>query len=82
MISNNCLLEILTKLQKFILTAENLKGSGDDKKQFVIACLQGFIPEGDTKKILMPLMLSFIDFAVTLMNQGKMLSVGKQCGCR
>ena len=73
--------EILTKLQKFILCAENLKGSGDDKKQFVIACLQGFIPEGDTKKILMPLMPSFIDFAVTLMNQGKMLSVGKQCGC-
>ena len=73
--------EILTKLQKFILTAENLKGSGDDKKQFVIACLQGFIPEGDIKKILMPLMPSFIDFSVTLMNQGKMLSVGKQCSC-
>ena len=74
--------EILTKLQKFILCAENLKGSGKDKKEFVIACLQGFIPEGDTKNILMPLMPSFIDFAVTLMNQGKMLSVGKQCGCR
>ena len=73
--------EILTKLQIFILCAENLKGSGKDKKEFVIACLQGFIPEGDTKKILMPLMPSFIDFAVTLMNQGKMLSVGKQCSC-
>ena len=73
--------EILTKLQKFILTAENLKGSGDDKKQFVIACLQGFIPEGDIKKILMPLIPSLIDFSVTLMNQGKMLSVGKQCSC-
>ena len=73
--------EILTKLQKFILCAENLKGSGDDNKQFVIACLQGFIPEGDTKKIVMPLIPSLIDFAVTLMNQGKMLSVGKQCGC-
>ena len=73
--------EILTKLQKFILCAENLKGSGDDKKQFVIACLQGFIPEGDTKKILMPLIPSLIDFSVTLMNQGKMLSVGKQCSC-
>ena len=73
--------EILTKLQKFILTAENLKGSGDDKKQFVIACLQGFIPEGDIKKILMPLIPSLIDFSVTLMNQGKMLSIGKQCGC-
>ena len=69
--------EILTKLQKFILCAENLKGSGDDKKQFVIACLQGFIPEGDTKKILMPLIPSLIDFSVSLMNQGKMLSVGK-----
>ena len=73
--------EILTKLQKFILCAENLKGSGDDKKGFVIACLQGFIPEGDTKKIVMPLIPSLIDFAVTLMNQGKMLSVGKQCSC-
>ena len=73
--------EILTKLQKFILCAENLKGSGKNKKEFVIACLQGFIPEGDTKKILMPLMPSFIDFSVSLMNQGKMLSVGKQCGC-
>ena len=73
--------EILTKLQKFILCAENLKGSGDDKKQFVIDCLQGFIPEGDTKKILMPLIPSLIDFSVSLMNQGKMLSVGKQCGC-
>ena len=73
--------EILTKLQKFILCAENLKGSGDDKKQFVIACLQGFIPEGDTKKIVMPLIPSLIDFSVSLMNQGKMLSVGKQCGC-
>ena len=73
--------EILTKLQKFILCAENLKGSGDDKKQFVIACLQGFIPEGDIKKILMPLIPSLIDFSVTLMNQGKMLSVGKQCSC-
>ena len=73
--------EILTKLQKFILCAENLKGSGDDKKQFVVACLQGFIPEGDIKKILMPLIPSLIDFSVTLMNQGKMLSVGKQCGC-
>ena len=73
--------EILTNLQKFILCAENLKGSGKDKKEFVIACLQGFIPEGDTKKILMPLIPSLIDFSVSLMNQGKMLSVGKQCGC-
>ena len=73
--------EILTKLQKFILCAENLKGSGDDKKEFVIACLQGFIPEGDTKKILMPLLPSLIDFSVSLMNQGKMLSIGKQCSC-
>ena len=82
MISNNCLLEILTKLQKFILCAERLhSSSGKDKKEFVIACLQGYIPEGDTKKIVMPLIPVLIDFAVSLMNQGKMLSVGKQCGC-
>ncbi len=74
--------EILTNLQKFILCAERLQGSsGDDKKQFVIACLQGYIPEGDTKTILMPLIPVLIDFSVSLMNQGKMLSVGKQCGC-
>ena len=74
--------EILTKLQKFILCAERLQSSsGKDKKEFVIACLQGYIPEGDTKTILMPLVPSLIDFSVTLMNQGKMLSVGKQCSC-
>ena len=73
--------EILTNLQKFILCAENLKGSGNDKKEFVIACLQGYIPEGDTKTILMPLIPVLINFAVSLMNQGKMLSVGKQCSC-
>ena len=81
MISNNCLLEILTNLQKFILCAENLKGSGDDKKQFVIACLQGFIPEGDTKNILLPLIPVLIDFSVNLMNSEKMLSIKKKCGC-
>ena len=81
MISNNCLLEILTNLQKFILTAENLKGSGNDKKDFVISCLIGFIPEGETKTILMPLIPSLIDFAVNLMNSEKMLSIKKKCGC-
>ena len=74
--------EILTNLQKFILCAERLQSSsGKDKKEFVIACLQGYIPEGDTKKILMPLLPSLIDFLVSLMNQGKMLSIGKQCSC-
>ena len=74
--------EILTKLQKFILCAERLQSSsGKDKKEFVIACLQGYIPEGDTKTILLPLIPSLIDFSVSLMNQGKILSVGKQCGC-
>ena len=73
--------ELLTNLQKFILCAERLQGSGNDKKEFVIACLQGYIPEGDTKTILMPLIPVLIDFSVSLMNQGKMLSVGKQCGC-
>ena len=74
--------EILTNLQKFILCAERLhSSSGKDKKEFVIACLQGYIPEGDTKTILMPLIPSLIDFSVTLMNQGKMLSVGKKCSC-
>ena len=73
--------EILTNLQKFILTAENLKGSGIDKKEFVISCLIGFIPEGETKTILMPLIPSLIDFAVSLMNSEKMLSIKKKCGC-
>ena len=81
MIPDNYLLEILTKLQKFILTAENLKGSGDDKKEFVIACLQGYIPEGETKKILIPLIPVLIDFSVTLMNTERMLGIRKRCGC-
>ncbi len=82
MLSNNGLLEILTNLQKFILTAERLQGSsGDDKKEFVIACLQGYIPEGEIKTILMPLIPSLIDFAVNLMNSEKMLSIKKKCGC-
>ena len=81
MTSNNCLIEILTNLQKFILCAENLKGSGKDKKDFVISCLIGFIPEGETKTILMPLIPSLIDFAVNLMNSEKMLSIKKKCGC-
>ena len=73
--------EILTNLQKFILCAENLKGSGKDKKEFVIACLQGFIPEGETKTILMPIMPVLIDFAVNLMNMEQVLSIKKKCGC-
>ena len=82
MISNNCLLEILTNLQKFILCAERLQSSsGKDKKEFVIACLQGYIPEGDTKTILMPLIPVLIDFSVSLMNSEKMLSIKKKCGC-
>ena len=81
MLSNNGLIEILTNLQKFILTAENLKGSGNDKKDFVISCLIGFIPEGETKTILMPLIPSLIDFSVSLMNSEKMLSIKKNCGC-
>ena len=82
MIPNDVLFEILTNLQKFILCAERLQSSsGKDKKEFVIACLQGYIPEGDTKTILMPLIPVLIDFSVSLMNQGKMLSEGKQCSC-
>ena len=81
MLSNNGLIEILTNLQKFILTAENLKGSGNDKKEFVISCLIGFIPEGETKKILMPLIPVLINYSVSLMNSEKMLSVGKKCSC-
>ena len=74
--------EILTNLQKFILCAERLhSSSGKDKKEFVIACLQGYIQEGDTKTILVPLIPVLIDFSVTLMNTEKILSVGKQCGC-
>ena len=80
--NNNYLLEILTNLQKFILCAERLhSSSGDDKIQFVIACLQGFIPEGETKTIVMPLIPVLIDFSCSLMNQGKILSIGKQCSC-
>ena len=82
MFSNNGLIEILSVLQKFILAAENLeKTSKIDKKEFVLSCLEGFIQEGETKKILMLLMPSLVDFAVSLMNQGKMLSLRKQCGC-
>ena len=82
MIPNDVLFEILTNLQKFILCAERLQSSsGKDKKDFVIACLQGYIPEGETKKILLPLIPVLIDFAVNLMNQGKILSVDKQCSC-
>ena len=71
---------LLTHLQKFILCAENLKGSGKDKKDFVISCLIGFIPEGDTKTILMPLIPSLIDFAVSLMSMEQVLGIRK-CGC-
>ena len=80
MLSNNGLIEILTNLQKFILTAENLKGSGNDKKKIVISCLIGFIPEGETKTILMPIMPVLIDFAVNLMNMEQVLGIRK-CGC-
>ena len=82
MLSNNFLTDLLTNLQKFILCAERLQGSsGNDKKEFVISCLIGFIPEGETKTILMPLIPSLIDFAVNLMNSEKMLSIKKNCGC-
>ena len=81
MIPDNYLLEILTKLQKFILTAENLKGSGDDKKEFVIACLQGYIPEGEIKNCLMPMIPVLIDFSCNLMNAERMLGIRKRCGC-
>ena len=74
--------EILTNLQKLILCAERLQGSsGNDKKEFVISCLIGYIPEGETKTILMPLIPVLIDFSVSLMNQGKMLGIRKKCGC-
>ena len=75
--------EILTNLQKFILCAERLQSSsGKDKKEFVIACLQGYIPEGDTKTILMPLIPVLINYSVSLMNSEKMLSLRKRkCGC-
>ncbi len=55
--------------------------SSRDKKEFVIACLQGFIPEGETKSILLPLIPVLIDFSVSLMNQVKILSIKKNCGC-
>ena len=82
MIPDNYLLEILTKLQKFILCAERLQSSsGKDKKDFVIACLQGYIPEGEIKNCLMPMIPVLIDFSCNLMNAEKLLGIRKKCGC-
>jgi len=80
--SNNFLTDLLTNLQRFILCAERIQGSsGLDKKEFVVSCLIGYIPEGEFKTLLSPLIPVLIDYSVNLMNSDRMLGIRKQCGC-